>query len=66
MTIKFKDAYDKNKRVLRAISDGAHLVLVSNGKKIEEIEFTRKDLEDNSDNDTGNNDTATSVTENQV
>ena len=66
LTRKFKDAYDINKRVIRAIRDGAHLVLVSNGKKIEEIEFTRKDFEDNSDNDTGNNDTATTLTENQV
>ena len=66
MTRKFKDAYKNNYRVIRAISDGVHLVLVSNGEKIEEIEFTRNDFEDNSDNDTDNNDTDTSGTENQV
>ena len=66
LTRKFKDAYKNDYRAIRAITDGVHLVLVSNGEKIEEIEFTRNDFEDNSDNDTDNNDTDTSGTENQV
>ena len=52
LTESFDKTYDKFKHVIQTISHGAHLVLVREGKKKEEIEFTKNDFEHNDDNDT--------------
>ena len=66
LTRSFDKTYDKFKHVIRTISHGAHLVLVSDGKKKREIEFTKNDFEHNNDNGTGDADNENSGSENPV